>query len=69
MTRQPSTPFLFDATIVSQLACPVCMRDLHLESERLVCHGCGRAYPIVGGIPILIAERAELSIDPKIDPR
>lgn len=41
------------------LACPACHRDLRVESERLVCGGCGRRYPVVNGIPVLIAERAE----------
>jgi uncharacterized protein YbaR (Trm112 family) len=31
-----------------------------LDEARLVCAGCGRGYPIVDGIPVLIAERAKL---------
>jgi hypothetical protein len=42
-----------------QLACPACLDALRLEEGLLVCTGCGRAYPIVDGIPVLIAERAE----------
>jgi uncharacterized protein YbaR (Trm112 family) len=41
-----------------QLACPVCFQPLRLEETRVVCAGCGRAYPVVDGIPVLIAERA-----------
>jgi uncharacterized protein YbaR (Trm112 family) len=44
---------------VHQLACPACLGDLRAESARLVCKGCGRAYPVADGIPVLIAERAE----------
>jgi len=44
--------------IPDQLACPACLGDLRLDGERLVCAGCGRGYPIVDGIPVLIAERA-----------
>jgi hypothetical protein len=39
------------------LACPACQGDLRLEADRVVCERCGRAYPIVAGIPVLIAEK------------
>lgn len=42
-----------------QLACPACRDALRLEAGRMVCAGCGRAYPVVDGIPVLIVERAE----------
>jgi uncharacterized protein YbaR (Trm112 family) len=61
----------FDESIVGYLACPACHGDLRLfrdnapRSEapihvgRLICAACGRAYPIVDGIPVLIVERVE----------
>ncbi|MGD0911528.1 MAG: Trm112 family protein [Terracidiphilus sp.] len=49
----------FDAATLSRLACPACHSELHLGVEKLTCAGCGRAYPIVDGIPVLIKERAE----------
>jgi uncharacterized protein YbaR (Trm112 family) len=57
MSEVSSNPLPFDASIV---ACPVCHGDLRLEADRLICAGCGRAYPIVDGIPVLIADRAKL---------
>jgi len=42
-----------------QLACPACLDALRLKEGRMVCTGCGRAYPVVDGIPVLIVERAE----------
>jgi uncharacterized protein YbaR (Trm112 family) len=51
--------FPFDTSVLDQLACPACLGALCLDGARLVCAGCGRIYPIVGGIPVLIAERAE----------
>ncbi len=42
-----------------QLACPVCFGELLVNAERAVCAGCGRVYPVVDGIVVLIAERAE----------
>ena len=59
-------PFQFDTTVLDQLACPVCRGDLRLDGERLACRACGRAYPIVDGIPVLIAERAT---EPGINPQ
>ena len=44
---------------MSQLACPACLGGLSYVERKLVCSGCGRAYPIVDGIPVLIAGRAE----------
>jgi uncharacterized protein YbaR (Trm112 family) len=52
-----------DRSILDRLACPACLGRLSLASaempERLVCAGCGRAYPVEDGIPVLIAERAQ----------
>ncbi len=52
----------FDAHLLEQLACPVCHGGLRLavQEEHIVCVDCSRAYPLVDGIPVLIAERATL---------
>jgi hypothetical protein len=50
--------FAFDETVLDRLACPACLGNLRLEEARLVCAACGRAYPIVDGIPVLMADRA-----------
>ena len=54
------------------LACPACQQPLHLETDQvktgqvvtdqIVCTACSRAYPILEGIPVLIAERAEIPL-------
>jgi uncharacterized protein len=44
-----------------ELACPACLGDLRLADASVVCGSCGRIYPVVDGIPVLIAERAESS--------
>jgi uncharacterized protein len=49
-----------DPALVDRLACPACFGSLHLEGARLMCVSCGRLYPVVDGIPVLIAERAEI---------
>lgn len=55
MTSSPQ----IDRKVVGQLACPACTGDLHLKALHLVCSACGRAYPVIDGIPVLITERAE----------
>ena len=40
------------------LRCPADGGRLRDESGRLVCEGCGRAYPLAGGVPVLLAEAA-----------
>jgi uncharacterized protein YbaR (Trm112 family) len=50
--------FAFDPSVAELLACPACLGSLCAEASRLVCTACGRAYPVVDGIPVLIAERA-----------
>jgi hypothetical protein len=63
MPSDSSRVFPFDAKVLDQLACPACLGDLRLDNELpgkefLVCKGCGLSYPIVDGIPVLIAEPA-----------
>ena len=50
----------FDARVLEQLACPVCFGALRLgvSEQDIVCGGCGRGYPFLDGIPVLIADRA-----------
>jgi uncharacterized protein YbaR (Trm112 family) len=45
-----------------RIVCPVCHQSLQLEAAVIRCQGCGRRYPIVDGIPVLLAERAFLSL-------
>jgi uncharacterized protein YbaR (Trm112 family) len=59
MPADSNQPFAFDPTVLDRLACPACLGDLRLEEARLVCASCCRAYPIVDGIPVLIAGREE----------
>ncbi len=51
-----------DAMLLEVLACPACDErpPVVLEGDRLVCSVCGRRYPIVDGIPIMLVEQAEL---------
>jgi len=59
MPADSKTLPVFDASILEQLACPACLGAFRLEETRLLCAACGRAYPIVDEIPVLIAGREE----------
>ena len=45
-------------TQLDLLVCPVCHKPLLLQAEVIDCLGCGRRYPIVDGLPVLIESRA-----------
>jgi uncharacterized protein len=64
MKLKPALPLKLDVSQIDQLACPACFGRLQLHRERLRCADCRRAYPILEGIPILIAERAEITLSP-----
>lgn len=40
------------------LACPNCRRELSFGQTECRCSGCGRAYPIEDGIPVLLLDEA-----------
>lgn len=44
------------AGLLDRLACPVCHGALVLHGAGLRCGGCARGYPIVNGVPVLVAE-------------
>ena len=43
---------------VEDLVCPVCFGELRFSDAIVECSACGRSYPVVDGIPLLISERA-----------
>ncbi len=53
---------LIPAELLEILRCPVDMHQLteDVEASRLRCSGCGRAYPVTDGIPIMLVEEAEI---------
>jgi hypothetical protein len=61
MSADAAKPPTFDPIVLQQLACPACLGGLSLVGERLLCAVCGSVFPIVDGIPVLIAERGKLS--------
>jgi len=49
-----------DKELLEILACPLDKRPVRLEGDRLVCTECGRRYPVVDDIPVMLVEEAEL---------
>lgn len=49
-----------DKELLEILACPADKKPVRLEGDRLVCTECGRRYPIVDDIPVMLVEEAEL---------
>lgn len=45
-----------DEQLVQQLACPACRGGLSFSGTELTCAECGRGYPVVDGIPVLVAD-------------
>jgi uncharacterized protein YbaR (Trm112 family)/SAM-dependent methyltransferase len=38
------------------IACPVCKEGFRREEDKLTCQACGRVYPIVNGVPVLLPD-------------
>lgn len=43
---------------LDRLACPACLGSLQLQPALVACLQCGRLYPIVDSLPVLIVSRA-----------
>lgn len=52
---------LISTDLLAIMRCPACAGELSERSEppALVCAGCGLAYPIRDGIPVMLVEEAE----------
>lgn len=54
---------MFDADLVKLLACPQCRGELRLavgEEKGLVCDSCRLLFAIRAGIPVLLADAAQV---------
>ena len=45
--------------VLELIVCPACQGQLTLAESTVNCEVCGRRYPVVDGIPILLVERAD----------
>ncbi len=53
MSPRPVTP-----EDLRWIVCPVCHQPLELQPDAVLCTGCARRYPVIDGIPVLLADRA-----------
>ncbi len=44
--------------VLDLLACPACLGALRATPASFACEDCGRHYPVLDGIPILLVDRA-----------
>jgi hypothetical protein len=59
MSPHPSAPLRrLTQQILRALVCPVCHAGLQLEAQSVGCTGCGRRYPVIDGVAVMLAERA-----------
>jgi hypothetical protein len=45
------------ATDLRYVVCPVCHQPLERVANIISCQSCGRRYPVLDGIPVLLADR------------
>ena len=42
---------------LQRVVCPACHQPLRVDAGAICCDGCGRRYPVVDGIPVLLVKR------------
>lgn len=56
---------MIDKELLEILACPLCKTEVKLEGDRIVCTNCGRRYPVIDDIPVMLIDEAELPAEEK----
>lgn len=53
-----------DAQLLEILVCPACRATLTVDdlAEELACNGCGLAYPVRDGIPVMLVDEARTPV-------
>ena len=56
------------AKVLEMVVCPACYGPLNLDSTagEARCGECGKSYPIVDGIPVLLVSRAHSGSGPEL---
>ena len=58
MTANETPASELPQSLLEILVCPVDKTKVYPEGTSLVCRECGRAYPVLNGIPHMIADEA-----------
>lgn len=45
--------------VADAIACPRCGKNVRFEDLRIICETCRSSFPIIGGVPMLVPDRAE----------
>ncbi len=48
---------MIDEKLLALLACPACQGEVQLHNNQIICKRCRHEYPIVNGIPVLLADQ------------
>ncbi|HEV7301663.1 MAG TPA: Trm112 family protein [Tepidisphaeraceae bacterium] len=60
MTPSSASSNIIDAELLTILRCPVTRSPLHQEGDFLIAEVGGLRYPVRDGIPVMLAEEAQL---------
>ena len=47
---------MIDKKLLELLSCPACQGDVVLIDGKIICMRCKRSYPIIDGVPVLLAD-------------
>ena len=51
-------PTVIDPALLEIIVCPACRAEVRPVADELLCQGCGLAYPVRDGIPVLLVDEA-----------
>jgi uncharacterized protein len=49
---------MVDKKLLEILACPACKGDIMEKENIIICLKCGKKYPVVDGIPVMLIDEA-----------
>lgn len=48
-----------DRLLIDILACPDCKGDVDMAGAKVVCKKCGKSYPLINGVPVMLIDEAK----------
>ncbi|MCK5706146.1 MAG: Trm112 family protein [Candidatus Aureabacteria bacterium] len=51
---------MVDKKLIDILACPACKGDVFEDKGSIECKECGRQYPVVDDIPVMLVDEAKM---------
>lgn len=53
---------MIDKNLLEILACPFCHGDVKEKEGSIVCLKCGRIYPVIDDIPVMLVDEARMPV-------